>query len=225
MNRSKCSSCGLVNSTADEKCRRCGASLVDQPAPESGESNSDGVKPKRGIVRRLIWILGTTLILLFAWYLSLLASSNRLGYDRQKTVDHAVMVLDQKGFGKEAFVLKHLVAYRDTDNWWNRYVGHRDAYAATNFPFEIITLYPEFFEKTVDDNERAAILLHEACHLFGSGEDSALERVWREKQKLDWTEAKYGPISEAWNSTRRLTMNRLPELFNCGTEGQSDCFQ
>ena len=225
MNRNKCSRCGLINSTADEMCRRCGASLADQPAPKSGEVDSEGVKPKRGIARRLIWILGTTFILLFAWYLSLLATSKHLGFDRQKTVADAVMVLEQEGFAKEAFVLRNLVAYRETDNWWNGYVGHHDAYAATNFPFEIVTLYPEFFEKTVDDNERAAILLHEACHLFGSGEDSALERVWRDKQQLGWTAEKYGSMSEAWNNTRRLTMNRVPELFKCGTDGQSDCFQ
>jgi hypothetical protein len=106
MNRNKCSRCGLVNSTADQMCRRCRTSLVGQPAPES---DNDGVEAKRGIVRRLTWILGTTLILLFAWYLSLLASSDRLGFDRRKTVADAVMVLEQKGFRKEAFVLRNLV--------------------------------------------------------------------------------------------------------------------
>jgi hypothetical protein len=183
------------------------------------------IPPKRGIVRRLIWILSTTLILLFAWYLSLLASSHRLGFDRRKVVENAVMVLEQKGFGKEAFVLRNLVTYRDTDNWWNRSVGHHDAYAATNFPFEIVTLYPEFFEKTVDDTERAAILLHEASHLFGSGEKSALEQVWHDKQQLGWTAEKYGSISEVWKNTRRLTVSHVPKLFICGSDGQSDCFQ
>src|SRR5688500_10010124 len=101
MSRNKCSSCGLVNASADQICRRCGALLVDQPTPETGEAEREEVKPKRGIVRRLVWILGTTLLLLFAWYLSLLATSNRLSYDRRKTVDHAVTVLEQKGFGKE----------------------------------------------------------------------------------------------------------------------------
>jgi hypothetical protein len=224
MNRKKCSRCGLVNSTADEMCRRCGASLADQPEPESGEVDSEVVAPKRGIVRRLAWMLGTAFILLFASYLSLLATSDPLGYDRRKTVGDAVMILEQQGFGKEAFALRNLVAYRETDNWWNRYVGHHDAYAATNFPFEIVTLYPEFFEKTIDDNERAAILLHEACHLFGSGEDSALEKVWRDKQRLGWTSDKYSSISEAWNNTRRLTVNRIPELFKCGADGQADCY-
>ena len=222
MNRNKCSHCGLVNSTTDQMCRRCGASLLGEPAPESV---SEGVKPKRGSVRRLIWILSTTLILLFAWYLSLLASSDRLGFDRRKVVENAVIALEQKGFGKEAFVLRNLVTYRETDNWWNRSVGHQDAYAATNFPFEIVTLYPEFFEKTVDDTERAAILLHEASHLFGSGEESALEQVWYDKQQLGWTAAKYSSISEVWGNTRRLTVSNVPKLFICGPDGQSDCFQ
>jgi len=140
-------------------------------------------------------------------------------------VENAVIALEQKGFGKEAFVLRNLVTYRETDNWWNRSVGHQDAYAATNFPFEIVTLYPEFFEKTVDDTERAAILLHEASHLFGSGEESALEQVWYDKQQLGWTAAKYSSISEVWGNTRRLTVSNVPKLFICGPDGQSDCFQ
>ena len=222
MNRNKCSRCGLVNSTADLICRRCGDSLIDKPGLESGDEE---VKPKRGIVRRLIWIFSTTLILLFVWFLSLLASSDRLGFDRRKTVADAVMVLEQKGFGKEAFVFRNLVTYRESDNWWNRSVGHHDAYAATNFPFEIVTLYPQFFDKTVDDTDRAAILLHEASHLFGAGEDSALEEVWRSKQQLGWTAQKYAAQSDAWNSTRFLTRNRVPQLFKCGSDGQSDCFQ
>ena len=150
---------------------------------------------------------------MFAWYLSLLGSSEHLNYDRRKIVAVAISVLNDKGFGKEAFVLGNLVTYRGTDNWWNQSVGHHDAYAATNFPFEIVTLYPEFFEKTVDDTERAAILLHEASHLFGAGEEAALERSWRDKQRLGWTAEKYGPISDAWNNTRQLTMNQVPQLF------------
>src|SRR5687767_897300 len=116
MNRNKCSRCGLVNSTADPICRRCGAALTDSAAPES---NDQEAKPKRGVLRRLIWILSTTLIVLVAWYLSLLASSEHLGFDRRKIVEDAVLVLQQKGFGKEAFVLGNLVTYRATDNWWN----------------------------------------------------------------------------------------------------------
>ncbi len=222
MNRNKCSQCGLVNSNADQTCRRCATSLASEPVPEVfGEE----AEPKRSLVRRLGWILGTTFILLFAWYLSLLASSDRLSYESQKTVEKAVSILKQNGFGKEAFVLSNLVTYRQNDNWWNKALGHHEAYAATNFPFEIVTLYPQFFEKTVDDNERAAILLHEACHLFGAGEDSALKQVWLDKQRLGWTATNYGPVSDAWNHTRQLTKNRFPQFFKCGLDEQSDCFE
>lgn len=231
MNRNKCPGCGLVNAEADQTCRRCGAALLENEFDDSSAEASpqsaadfDEAKPKRTILRRLVWILGTTLILLFVWFLSLLASSERLGPERRKTVADAVAILDQNGFGREAWVLRNLVTYRQTDNWWNGYVGHHEAYAATNFPFEIVTLYPQFFEKTIDDNERAAILLHEACHLFGSGEESALEQTWRNKQRLGWTAEKYGRTSEAWNHTRQLTLTSAPQLFKCGPDGQSDCF-
>ncbi len=222
MKPNKCSRCGLVNSLEDRICRRCGTSLTVTAALEAEHERTN---PKRSFLRRLLWIVSTTLIVLFAWYLSLLGSSEHLGYDRRKTVADAIGVLREEGFAKEAFVLGNLVTYRRTDNWWNRSIGHHDAYAATNFPFEIVTLYPEFFEKTVDDTERAAILLHEASYLFGSGEEAALEQTWRAKQKLGWTAEKYGAISEAWNNTRQLTMNQVPQLFTCGPDAKSDCFQ
>ena len=217
MDRNKCARCALINLRSDQNCRRCGASLVATVANEPSDA------PRRSVLRRLIWIASTTFVILFAWYLSLLVSSEGLSLERRKILEDAILVLDGKGFGKEAFVLRNLVTYRGTDNWWNRYVGHHDAYAATNFPFEIVTLYPEFFDKTIDETERAAILLHEANHLFGSGEDSTLERVWRDKQHIGWTADKYGTTSEAWNNTRQLTRNRVPELFRCGSDGQSDC--
>lgn len=165
-----------------------------------------------------------TSILLFGFYLSLLVTSNELRLADREVVARAVKVLDQRGFRKEAFVMSHLTSYRSTDNWWNNYVGHRDAYAATNFPFEVLTLYPEFFHASADDGERAAMLLHEAYHLLGSGEEAALEGVWRNKHLLDWTEEKYGQ-SKIWRSTRELTMNRVPKLFQCGNDGKSDCTQ
>jgi hypothetical protein len=222
MNRNKCQQCGLVNLAADESCRRCGALLVGE---ESTAIDTDD-KPvkKRSIGRRLIWISGTTLLLLFIYYMSLLLTSEELGYDQQQTIQHSVAILRQKGFDKEAFVLGTLVQYRRTDNWWNRYVGHHDAYAATNFPFEIVTVYPEFFDAAIDDTERAAILLHESYHLFGSGEEAALEGAWRDKQRLGWTADKYGQ-TKVFNNTRELTAAGVPKLFTCGADGRSDCVQ
>lgn len=223
MNRNKCQKCGLVNLAADKVCRRCGAPLSDT-GEASSELADEGKVKKRGIVRRLLWILGTTCAILLVWYASLIVSSERLGFDERQEVYRAVELLDQRGFGKEAFAFRHLVALRGTDNWWNKYVGHRDAYAATNFPFEAVTLYPEFFKASTDDTERAVMLLHEAYHLYGHGEEAALEGVWRDKQRLGWTEEKYGH-SQVWDNTKELTRTLVPKLFSCGPEGQSDCTQ
>src|SRR2546426_7447155 len=125
MNRSKCQRCGLVCPTASEVCRRCGASLT--PADNLGPQQE--IK-KRGIRARIIWIVATTLVLLFVAYMSLLITSDDLGFDRRHMVEEAIAILKQKGFERDAFVLGNLVKYRVTDNWWNEYVGHHEAYAA-----------------------------------------------------------------------------------------------
>jgi hypothetical protein len=216
--RNKCEQCGLVNQLTDETCRRCGALMV-----EHTETGPEETKPKkRRLGQRIAWILGMTAVVLIICYLSLLLTSDELGYDKRKTVERAIAVLDANGFGRQAFVLRRLVSYRATDNWWNMQVGHHDAYAATNFPFEVVTLYPDFFEVAVDDNERAAILLHECYHLFGSGEATALEQTWRAKHRLGWTEDRYGQ-TRVWANTEELTMAQLPNLFHCGSDGKSDC--
>jgi hypothetical protein len=103
-------------------------------------------------------------------------------------------------------------------------VGHHDAYAATNFPFEVVTLYPEFFGAAVDDTERGAILLHESYHLLGSGEAAALEGVWRDKKQLGWTADKYSQ-TRVWKNTQEATAALVPGLFQCGADAQSDCTQ
>jgi len=173
--RNKCAACGLVNAGSDELCRRCGAQLThdEEASPILAESLPDKKTTRRGLFRRVTWILGTTLLLLIIWYASLLMSSDGLQPDQSEKVRNAIALLQQQGFSREAFILKHLAAFRSTDNWLNAYAGHRDAYAATNFPFEVVTLYPDFFQLPVDDRERAAVLLHEACHLMGDGEDAA----------------------------------------------------
>lgn len=220
MNRNKCTRCGLVNSASDENCRRCGARITGD-GPGNAEDGDEQPK-KRSIWKRLLWILGATLFLLFSSYFSLLVTSRDLGYDQRQIVQRSIAILEQKGFRTEAFILGKLTTYRSTDSWWNRYVGHRDAYAATNFPFEVLTLYPGFFTDSADDDERAAILLHEAYHLQGSGEPAALQGVWRNKQRLGWTEEKYGQ-SRVWKQTRELTMSQVPTLFQCGPDGKADC--
>ena len=76
--------------------------------------------------------------------------------------------------------------------WWNKYTGHESAYASTNFPLEIVTLYQPFFTEPIDDTERAAILLHEAQHLLGANEEQELTRTWQDKERLGWTRDRYG---------------------------------
>ncbi len=223
--RRKCANCGLVNTGSDETCRRCGTSLADEERtdPIAAEPTAGNSTKKRGFFKRVTWILGATLVILVIWYVSLLISSDGLQPDQRQKVQNAIALLQQQGFNREAFILKHLVVFRGTDNWWNSYVGHRDAYAATNFPFEVVTLYPEFFDVPVDDRERAAVLLHEACHLMGDGEDSALQSTWRNKPRLGWTADKYKQ-TRVWNATEQLTKARFPYMFQCGSDGQSDCF-
>ena len=163
------------------------------------------------------------MIALMFCYASLLISSNALQPDQREKVQKAIAILQQQGFNREAFILKHLSVFRATDNWWNRYIGHRDAYAATNFPFEVVTLYPEFFDVPVDDKERAAVLLHESCHLMGDGEDAALQSTWQRKLQLGWTADKYRQ-TRVWDATEHLTRDRFPYMFLCGADGQSDCY-
>ena len=223
--RRKCVHCGLVNTGSDELCRRCGTPLDtdDRVEPVQAEPAASATVKKRGLLKRLTWVLGATAIVLVIWYASLLISSDRLQPDQREKVQRAIAVLQQQGFNREAFILKHLSVFRGTDNWWNNYIGHRDAYAATNFPFEVVTLYPEFFDVPVDDKERAAVLLHEACHLMGDGEDAALQSTWRNKRRLGWTADGYHQ-TRVWDATEKLTRARFPYLFQCGADGQSDCF-
>ena len=224
--RRKCANCGLVNAAADEHCRRCGTLLNDDREPfvsATPEPDLATKPPKRGLLKRLAWIVTATLVILIVWYVSLLLSSDGLQADEHQKVDAAIALLQAHGFNREAFVLKHLTMFRRTDNWWNSYVGHRDAYAATNFPFEIVTLYPEFFNVPVDDCERAAVLLHEARHLLGDGEEGALRSTWQNKGRLGWTADRYQQ-TRVWDATERLTRAQFPYMFQCGSNGQSDCY-
>ena len=223
--RRKCRECGLVNATADEQCRRCGAPLPEEDSLVSHQIEAGRVEPprRRTLIKRLMWIVSATLVVLMIWYVSLLLSSEKLQPDQYLKVDVAIGLIEQSGFTREGFVLRHATMFRSTDNWWNRWLGHRDAYAATNFPFEIVTLYPEFFTTPVDDRERAAVLLHEARHLLGDGEEAALRSAWMNKQRLGWTRDRYQQ-TKVWDNTERLTRTQFPYLFQCGADGKTDCY-
>ncbi len=118
----KCARCGLVNFAADQTCRRCGASLL--PGDLIAEEPPVETEKERGFGRRLLWVVGMTLTLLFVYFMSLLVTSEGLDVDERGRVADAVAVLKKAGFSKETFVLGNLVRYRSTDNWWNSYMGH-----------------------------------------------------------------------------------------------------
>ena len=174
-----------------------------------------------GSVRALL-LPGVLAALLAIGWCSLVLTSQPLSSEQERIVRQAVQKIDDAGFSHEAFALRHVTTYRASDNWWNAYIGHTNAYAATNFPFEVLTLYPPFFTVAVDDTERAAILLHEARHLTGAKEEGALGYVWRTKTQLGWTAAKYSQ-TRVWKNTKEWTSDEVPRLFSCGADGRSDC--
>ncbi len=162
------------------------------------------------------------ILAVFGFYLSMIFTSASLKYDEKKQIQTAIDVLEEKGFSGEVFLLRRLTNYRGNDNWLNASTKSENAYAATNFPFEIMTIYPDFFTFTVDDTERAAILLHEAQHLKGADEKEAYEFVWHNRQKLGWTKAKYGN-SIIWRNVRKQTHEFAPNLFVCEWNEANDC--
>lgn len=213
----KCQNCDLVNFSQVNVCGRCGTVLG------LSRSGSEG-KPSllRVLIRRAVNCLMMCLFVLAGFYLSLLGSAKSLAYENKQVVKRSIDVLRQKGFDDEVFLLENVAAYRSTDNWLNASVEKENAYAATNFPFEIVTIYPDFFNFPVDDVERAAILLHEAKHLTGNDEKAAYEFVWRNRERLGWTRAAYGG-SLVWQNIRKQTKETVPELFACPEFELGDC--
>ena len=187
-----------------------------------GPTRDDIGTVERSLGQWILWIGAVTLVILLGAYASLIATSDGLVDHQRAAVQRAIVVLRQTGFSREATVLARFVSWRGTDNWWNAYVGHQRAYAATNFPFGVITVYPPFFIVAIDDTERAAILLHEAYHVLGDDEDEVLRHVWLAKQRIGWTAERYAH-TRVWKNTREWTAGTVPGLFRCGVDGQSDC--
>lgn len=212
-----CPHCKLYNELNEFQCRRCGTSLSAKRAGTSGKD------PKQFTLERaLLRISLLVAFFLIAWYASLRTTSAPLNPEQKQFVERAIGILDQRGFTTEATLLRRVTLFRATDHWWNQQFGHPQAYAATNFPFEVMTLYPEFFTKTTDDTERAVILLHESYHLRGQGEETAYTEVWREKEKLGYTAARYSK-TRVWINMRDDTLTYAPMLFTCGVSGKEDC--
>ena len=212
----RCPQCGIANFADGSACRRCGEVLF---APRRATAGVRSEEPSA--LARLGAVAGTVVVVLFSWWVSLFATSEGLDPDQQVTVYRAVDLLEERGFTKEVFALRNVARFRATDNWWNLYNGHYQAYAATNFPFEIVTIYPWFFDLPKDDVERAVVLLHEAQHLMGADEETALRRVWALKGRVGWTAERYGR-SKVWKNTREWTQAAAPDLFTCA-EVEIDC--
>ena len=174
------------------------------------------------VLRRIVICLIVCIIAVAGFYVSLVFSAKGLSYEERKSVYSAIDIIENKGFTEEAFLLRRIAVFRSNDNWLNASVAKENAFAATNFPFEIVTIYPDFFSYPIDDTERAAILLHEARHLKGDDEVEAYEYVWKNRKKLGWTSETYFS-SIVWTEIRKQTRDRVPGLFVCTVNAYADC--
>ena len=156
------------------------------------------------------------------FYCSLIATSQPITAEQYAEVNDAIELLESKGFEREAFLLRHTAEFRRSDNWFNTAVLKADSYAATNFPFQIVTLYPDFYSKTTDDVERAMVLLHEAKHLESKDENAAYAYVWQNRTRLGWTQLSHG-TTPTYVTISEQTRENAPELFTCPDHLWSDC--
>lgn len=213
----KCPNCRLVNYADASECVRCEAVLG-----ENATTITVGVVRRPSILTRVVICIAVCLALLIGFYLSLIGTSRSLTFDQKATVRDSINIIRSQGFETEAMMLDRYTVYRASDSWFNSMIPKENAFAATNFPFEIMTLYPDFFTYPVDETERAAILLHEARHLLGKDEKDAYEFVWKNRAKLGWTKQKY-LHSPVWDNVRRQTREYAPSLFICDGSDFNDC--
>lgn len=164
----------------------------------------------------------SAVLAIIAFYLSLISTSLPPTKAEQNRIDSAIQLLANRGFSDEVFLLKGTTTFRGTDHWLNSFIEKENAYASTNFPFQIVTLYPDFYSKAVDDTERAMILLHEARHLMGEDENQAYAYVWRHRKDIGWTLKSHG-TTESYVTIEQQTREMAPELFNCPEKPWEDC--
>ena len=174
------------------------------------------------LLDRLFVFVAVSAVIMGLFYLSLVLTASPLSANEYAKVESAIFYLEKRGFINEAFLLKDFATLRNNDNWLNASVPKENAFAATNYPFGIVTLYPDFFTYPADDVERAAILLHEARHLKGYGEEDAYEFVWRNRKYLGWTSERYSD-SPVLQNIRKQTVEFAPNLFVCDFNPQRDC--
>jgi hypothetical protein len=217
----KCPQCNLINFSEAETCRRCEFDLKNINVVQTMVKNVQSSIFSK-ILRRGIVCFAVCLFCILGFYLSLIGTSSPLAPDEGLKVNKAISILEEKGFSKEVFLLRYLTRFRSNDNWLNASTRDENAYAATNFPFEIITIYPEFSTVPQDDIERAMVLLHEAQHLQGADEKTAYEYVWRNRKTLGWTEEMHGD-SKVFRNIKKQTKEFAPNLFQCDWNIESDC--
>lgn len=215
--KKKCSQCKLVNYPTARECARCGSSVFLAGVDGNGAKGSF-----EKLLRRAAFFLFVCFAAIAGFYASLVFSSKSLGYEQRKAIQASIAVLEKQGFSREALLLRHVAVFRSTDNWLNASVAKENAFAATNFPFGIVTIYPDFLTYPADDIERAAILLHEAKHLQGADEKEAYEFVWKNREKLGWTSENYSE-SPVWAEIRKQTRDYVPGLFVCDVNNFGDC--
>lgn len=213
----KCPDCQLVNYPEADNCIRCSADLK-----RIVSSVSTGSARRSGIFMRAVVCFLVCLAVVTGFYFSLVYSARPLSVDQKYQVRQSIKLIREKGFSTEAFLLENLTVYRADDNWLNASVAKENAFAATNFPFEIMTLYSDFFTYPEDVVERAAILLHESKHLQGADEPEAYEFVWRNRKVLGWTKDEY-LHSPVWANIRHQTREVVPHLFTCPENDMGDC--
>lgn len=157
-----------------------------------------------------------------AFYLTLVATSAAVETKDLEKIESAIAVLEQKGFSREVFLLKHFATFRSSQNWLNSLTVKESVYATTNYPFGIITIYEDFYTKAEDDTERAMILLHEVQHLQGGSEAEAYEYIWKNRRRLGWTLLSHGS-TPTYITVDILTRENAPELFICPAKMFGDC--
>lgn len=214
--KKKCPQCKLVNYPTAPECMRCGSAL----RRISAEQEPQALRSR--VLRRCAVLAMVSVAAIASFYVSLIFSAKELSFEQRNTVRNAIEVIDRSGFSREAFMLRRVAVFRSTDNWLNASVAKENAFAATNFPFQIVTVYSDYFTYPLDDVEQAAILLHEAKHLQGADEKDAYEFVWRNREKLGWTGEKYA-ASTVWNEIRNQTRDYVPGLFVCDVNNFGDC--
>ncbi len=210
----RCPRCYRPGTSADHECSRCGTVIGARP--------SGPVRRRGRLLSRVVVCVGVCLLAVVFFYLSLIASSRPLPADARATVSQNTQLIRDAGFDSEARLLETVAVFRASDNWLNAATPKENAFAATNFPFAILTIYPDYFTYPIDDVERAAILLHEARHISGGDEKDAYKFVWLNRHKLGWTKDKYGN-SPVWRNVRRQTREYVPELFACPGNDLEDC--